>query len=178
MLLFILVVVAPSGSAEIYKYVDEQGNLIYSDRAPQGVEQLELPDIQLYSHPPLPEASKQADVEGESDGIETNYSQIRITSPGSEETVRDNSGNLSVAVSLEPALNLEAGDTLTLLMDGAVVSEGQTSSSIQLSGIDRGAHTLTASVVSKSGATRISSSSVRFYLMRASINFRKPKAQP
>jgi hypothetical protein len=66
---------------------------------------------------------------------------------------------------LEPGLNSDRGDQLALYMDGAQVSVGS-SPQFELNNIDRGTHTLKASVVDNGGKAIISSSPVSFTILR------------
>jgi hypothetical protein len=99
------------------------------------------------------------------------YQTVRIISPKPDTTVHDNSGNLAVTVAVSPLLYAGAGDRLTVLLDGKAVASGS-GQRFELSGIDRGSHTLRVQVKSADGRILAASPPLRFYMWRASRLFR------
>ena len=97
------------------------------------------------------------------------YVQLTITRPAADETIHDNSGNLTVEVTLSPALQGEQGHRIQLYLDGIAVGNP---SGLSLTEIDRGAHSLQAVVVDRDGRALIASAPVPFYMWRASALFR------
>jgi len=93
------------------------------------------------------------------------YTNIVIVTPANDTAIRVNTGNITVNVSLEPGLNHDRGDQIALYMDGNKVSEGS-ATQFNLDNIDRGTHTLKASVIDASGKAVISSTPVSFTLLR------------
>jgi hypothetical protein len=100
------------------------------------------------------------------------YTSLVITQPAAEETIHDNTGTLAVELALSPALQIEQGHRIKLLLDGTAMPVTGTTS-LTLTEIDRGAHTLQAAVVDQSGAVLIVSEPVSFYMWRASALFRR-----
>lgn len=100
------------------------------------------------------------------------YTSLVITQPAAEETIHDNTGTLAVELALSPALQIEQGHRIKLLLDGTVMPVTGTTS-LTLTEIDRGAHTLQAAVEDQSGAVLIVSEPVSFYMWRASALFRR-----
>jgi hypothetical protein len=85
--------------------------------------------------------------------------------PANEETVHDNEGNVVVQVAVSPTL--APGNRIVLLLDGRQVSR-QPGTTLALSGVERGTHTLQAQVVDTNGATLVASPPVTFYMWQAS----------
>lgn len=100
------------------------------------------------------------------------YTSLVITQPAAEETIHDNTGTLAVELALSPALQIEQGHRIKLLLDGTAMPVTGTTS-LTLTEIDRGAHTLQAAVEDQSGAVLIVSEPVSFYMWRASALFRR-----
>jgi hypothetical protein len=103
------------------------------------------------------------------------YTNISIIKPYLNETIRDNNGNIAVVIDLEPVLR--PGDHILLFMDDKEVVKGKTKTSFALNNVDRGSHTIRATVVDKTGAALISSKSVIFHLHRAIIKKKQDSAQ-
>lgn len=148
-------------SAEVYKKVNPDGSVEFTD-APKNEDATPVPlspmsTFKATPAPPIssaPKASKPSAVK---------YSNVSITSPANEETIRDNAGNLTVTASVTPSLKSE--HKMVLLDNGAAVSES-TSGSFTLSNVDRGAHTLSIQVQDSAGKVLISSNPVTVYLHR------------
>jgi hypothetical protein len=158
-----------SGSAlaqQIYRSVDESGNVVFSDQPPapgQEGEQVELGELNT-APPPEPRprpAPTQQKPEPAPDPTET------ITSPENETTIAMGPGNFSVSGSAEPPLG--PGERLQLFMDGEAVGPPQASASWGLQGVLRGPHDLVIRRMNNSGRTVAESGSVRVYVLRPSV---------
>ena len=102
--------------------------------------------------------------------------EIRILSPQQEETVHNNSGNVTVAVQAR----LGAGEHIRLLLDGSPQAPDSDRGIFALEGIDRGEHKLQALLMSDKDEILARSKTVTFYMWRASAQFptRKPPPPP
>jgi len=89
---------------------------------------------------------------------------ISIVSPASEETVHDNSGNVTVEV----AAQLNAGQRIRLLIDGAPAMPDSRDTTFRLQGVNRGEHTLEAVVLNDDEEVIANSGPVVFYMWQAS----------
>ena len=155
---------AVSTGDKIYTWVDEQGNRIYSDVPREGAEVMEIKKGTDYTPPDnsIPDwnSMKPKVVLNEGEA----YSHFAIVSPSNNATVRNNSGNVQVALDIRPKLN--KGDKIKLEIDGiAVDSSG--SSIISVSNVDRGTHTLVAYIVGAKGKVVATTSAVTIHVHRA-----------
>lgn len=168
--ILLLCVFAPA-SADIYRSVDENGNVVFSDTPSEGAEKIEVQEAQTVDSPDTrpfvyePPESEPA----------PRYRSVAISSPQDDESIRANSGNITIRMSVSPSL--KRGDKLVLLMDGKEVSAGS-STSVSLENVDRGSHSLQARVVGADGQTWVSSESVTFHLQRHSVQHPKPPPGP
>jgi hypothetical protein len=152
-------------AAEVYKWVDEEGNIVYSDQPRPGAEELENLEIQTYRAP------RERRLEPEPEPLApVKYESIGIVSPANDATIRDNSGNISVSVALTPPLMVERGHRLSFRLNGQAPGEPQTGTTFQFQNVDRGTHTLSVAVVDASGAVVGSSDGVVVHLHRATAN--------
>lgn len=151
----------------MYKWVDEKGNITYSDTPPEkDAEALEPP--MLNAMPTVKPSARPPTQEKEETEKQTQYILLQITAPANDATLRNNSGNISITLSLTPALNIKQGHYLSIMLDGNVVKDKLITPGASLNNIDRGTHILSASVKNRKGATLLSSSPVTVYLHRAS----------
>ena len=162
-LLIICLFFVYSTQAEVYKSVDENGNVVFTDKPGPDSEKVEVKEISVIEgpkHEPFeytPRNKKDEDGQG--------YKKLEITSPENDTAVRDNSGNVSVSVAIEPALNIEAGDKLVLYMDGGKAAEGVTTQ-FNVQNVDRGTHTFNVAVVDNGGKELKRSSTISFTIQR------------
>ena len=162
-------------SAQFYKSVDEQGNIIYSDTPTPGAEQLTPPPISTVDSLPKPEKSDETEAKPDEEAGEeaakkppTRYTKFSIVSPQNDATIWDNTGSVPVSLLLEPPLDTENGHSVWVYVDGrAVVRKGQ--SMVQpLSGIDRGAHKIRAEIKDEQRKTLKRSQNITVHMKRAS----------
>ncbi len=149
-----------STSAGIYRYVDENGNVHYSDKEQKGAEEVNLPAAVTYTPSTRSAASSGKAQPDKKQG----YTEMAIVNPKMNETIRSNDGDVQVSISLSPGLT--TGDSITLYLDGKEVAKGGAQTSLTLTGLDRGSHTLRASVFNPAGTAIISSRSIIFHLQR------------
>lgn len=148
--------------AEIYKQINPDGSVTFTD-VPSSKDEKPLPlkPMSTFKATPAPAISSTQ----QSTPASKKYTNVSITSPANEATIRDNAGNLTVMATVTPGL--QSGHKMVLLDNGATRAES-TSGSFKLSNIDRGAHTLTVQVQNRSGKTLLSSKPVTVYLHRHS----------
>ena len=162
-ILSLMLAVGAAQAQQIYKYTLSNGDVVYSDRPPpadQG-EEITLEPLQGFSRPPAPPLE---DSIAEKDEAETvGYEEFKVTSPVNDATIRDNGGNVRVSLSLTPGLR--NGHSIELMMDGQPIGSGK-STSVTLTEVDRGTHTVQAAVKDNEGKEIARSNSVIFHLKR------------
>ena len=160
------------GAQTIYKWVMPDGSIRYSDR-PQEEGAVKRQEITIETSRPEAEASPAAsipDPDGEEGGEESQpqafagYSSFEITSPAPDQSIRDNGGNVTIQLALEPSL--VDSHVIELFMDGTSLGTGRTTT-ITMTNVDRGTHTVQASIRDRSGARVATTGAVTFDLLRA-----------
>lgn len=179
-----MLLLASQVSAEIYKWVDAQGNVHYGDE-PQGAgakPMRQLPGLSTYSPPPLPTRKQLEEVKKEAarEGVEGNaqpqhpgYKELKIVSPENEGTVRSSPGEVPVFVALSPVLR--EGDYFRVILDGRMLPEHYSSTVIRLSNVDRGEHRVAVAVFGKDGNKLLQSATHKFYLHRTIARKKQPR---
>lgn len=165
-LLISLVLFATALSAAVYKWVDSDGNVYYSD-IPENpdAEPVDLPEFSRY-RPRLPEASSTGAAGSGQTNEQRGQRILEIVKPESEATIRNNQGMVPVVLLVNP--DLEQGQTLQLMLDGTPIQGTTTNTSMRLEGVVRGPHVLQARLLNEAGTTLASSDSIRFYMRQAS----------
>ncbi|MBT8113336.1 MAG: DUF4124 domain-containing protein [Gammaproteobacteria bacterium] len=159
---------AGNAQAEIYTCKDAKGNTVYTD-SPGGcanAEEVEVDTLPtLIPTKPLASSSSNRSTKKEED--KNPYTELVITSPSNEATIRDNQGNLTINFRVAPALQSRKGHKYVVTLDGAEVYSG-TSTITALKNVDRGTHSISVKIVDTSGSTKISATPVKVTLQRYS----------
>lgn len=164
--------------ARIYKIVDEDGNVVFTDLAPKdSSKSIEIDAHNIYT-PSTPAVAptnarnergqrrEEPDNEDENAESAAVYDTLHILTPADDEPVRENAGNLSVVVAASP--DLDSRHSVVILLDG-IVSANEPTTHIDLANIDRGTHVLTAQIVDATGNVLIASNPTSFHMIRVSI---------
>ncbi|MEH6568051.1 MAG: DUF4124 domain-containing protein [Halioglobus sp.] len=169
--LILLLTLPMTVAAQIYKTTDSQGNVVFTDKPSSAGKPVE--EVKLHTTntaPPPPDIPRPASAAAASDTEESEQSSytVGIASPANETTIPMGPGNFLLSATVEPSL--ASGEMLQLHMDGIPWGEPQASASWGLTNIFRGGHDFTVSVLGTDGAPLVSSTPVRIYVMRPSIN--------
>lgn len=163
--------------AQIYTWKDANGNTIYSDQPHPDATIIELPATNTVQPPAMPASAQSNDASSARNGSGQtaggHYRVLTIARPSDAEAIRSNEGTLGLTVNTDPPLS--SGHLMRVLMDGelrdeAVAGNGQPSQRLNLSGIDRGSHTLTAVIYDARGNLLQSSPAITVHLQRTSVN--------
>ncbi len=167
-----------SAGAEVYKYIDKEGNVVFTDKYTPNAEKLNLP-------PPAKGEKKQRKVDKKSKKTAaskdvpkkekpkfTGYKQFDLVSPSNDSVIRDNSGNLTLKIAIKPKLQTKLNHRLFVYLDGVRVKGAWTGDVVTLPNIDRGSHTVRVEVVDRSLSLRLMrTKTVIFHMKRASRFF-------
>lgn len=172
---FSLVAVASPSMAQVYKTVDEDGNVSYTDQPPaDGSKPIKLAPISVIEAPTYkkaPEATGDGTAEDGSEEVplrtlRKNYRDFAIISPQPEESVWQPDGPIPVAWSAGSAL-LE-GMQVTISVDGKTKAT-TTQSMVPVVGMERGEHTVTAVLRDAKNRTIATAKSVTFYIRQPNL---------
>jgi hypothetical protein len=153
-------------SATVYKWVDENGVVHYSDQPHENAEQVQLKAPQTYTAPKTPVGPRQAPRQAPSRPGAA-YQSCAISEPANDQ-VFTNTDTVTAGVTVQPAVR--PGDTAVVTLDGQRVpgvpaSGGQ----FTIQPVDRGTHSIQITVQDSSGATLCSSSAVTFHVQQPSL---------
>lgn len=163
LLLIILLAYPLLLSAQVYKHVDADGNVTFTDQPPPNSERIDIPVSN--TTPPPPVISRPA---AEPAATPTDYS-VAIMSPEPEAVIPRGPGNFSVSASVTPAPDTSM--QLQLIMDGDPWGAPQNQPQWNLTNIPRGTHVLQVAVIDSKGKHLTQSDPVTVYVFRPSVNF-------
>ncbi len=170
LLLVYTVLSATAAEKRIYKTVDADGNIVYTDLPPKEgrteVVAVGTPNV-FASDEAIPgvQNDESSPINDEPGDDPMFYTTLRIVSPANNMSIRGNDGSVQVGVDVDPGLI--NGHKLGLLLDGTRHLEGA-STSFTLNDLERGEHTLQVYIVHASGQVLQSSEPSIFHLQRYS----------
>lgn len=151
----------------IYRWVDADGLVHYSDVPRDGAEQVELQPAATFSLPPAATAAgSRASTAPEQSAAD--YEALAIVNPTAEETIW-NTGGL-VTVRMRPQPSLQPGHSLNLFFNGQPVRDKSPGAlTAELQDVARGEHTLTAEILDQNGKRLIAAEPVTFFYRQTSV---------
>jgi len=158
-----LLTLAAGSNAEIYKTVDKNGNVTFSDKAPEGGEAIDVKPANTL--PAITRPQQPADRAEDDDSI--SYSALNIVSPANDSSVDHGPGNFTVSVSVQP--ELDEDHRLRLYIDGAAHGRDSSKTSFSLTNVHRGTHTLQVRIIDAEGYSLMTSPTVSVHVFRPSV---------
>ncbi len=162
-------------TAGVYRWVDDQGQVHFSDQPSQGAKQVELRETSVYTPPADQQLESNVSRGGEeSEGAdpEFSYSSIAIVAPEADEPIRSNAGQVDISVELQPGL--QPGHLIRVFLDDTQAAEDLDTTQISLQDVDRGTHKLSVAVIDPEGRELKRSDTINFHVLRVAA----PRAQP
>jgi len=148
-------------SAEMYRWVDEKGDVHFSDKPLNE-------DSKSYTPPPIvtvpaestgnfiPQPAKKGPVR---------YKSVSITSPPNDQTFFSDTIDIKVTISISPGLDSASAHKLAFYVNGQLHGEGA-ELNYTLSNLPRGTYSLSAAVLDARGREIIRSETVSFHVKR------------
>ncbi|MDY6978303.1 MAG: DUF4124 domain-containing protein [Pseudomonadota bacterium] len=164
----LLLLSLPAVAADkVYKKVNPDGSVEYSDQPMEGSEELSVEQAPATRFEKSPDINYQPPQRQREDA--SRY-EVTITSPGNDESIRDNAGNVTLQGNVQPGL--QGGHQLRWTLDGEPLE--QTGATVSLTNVDRGTHTVRLEVVGRDATVLGASEPVTFHLLRRSITPQAP----
>jgi hypothetical protein len=165
LLLFVTLFLLTSVSAEVYRSLDENGNVIFTDKPSPDAEKIKIDKVQTISPPAVEDFEYTPPEKPATEG----YTKLEITSPQNNQTFTGGAGDVAVNILIEPALDTKQGDHLILTMDGEKQANSSPTS-FSFHNVDRGTHTMKVDIVNKGGKSLKSSATVTFFVIRPTVS--------
>ncbi|MGG2398167.1 DUF4124 domain-containing protein [Pseudomonas sp. SH1-B] len=166
-LLLCLLLAAPAALAQVYTYIDAEGNRVFTDKprsssaervilAPSNSVQLNQATPTVRVTPP-PAVTKPA----------VHYQVLRIIVPEPDASIHNGSGDMIVTLNSEPGLL--PGHSYRLLLDGEIQGDVSRSPVFSLQHVDRGTHQLAAEIIDSAGLIVERTPAQPFHMHRMSL---------
>ena len=151
-----------SGRTTVYKWVDANGVVHYSDQPHPNAQKLEVSGAQTFTAPPLPSSSYSPAPE-ETQPSGPAYQSCEITQPTDQQMLM-NVHQATAVVQTSPSLR--AGDEVRLFVDGKQVPGAGTSFTFP---VIRGQHSVEAVIQDNTGQIVCETSTVTFFVHQPSV---------
>ena len=163
-------VATAAASADVWRWVDENGTVHFSDTPVEGAEQIDVSEARRTTGARVgtpPPGRGGQDSDDETDEAAFAYESFEIASPGAEETLWNLEGVLNVSLALNPPL--QSGHQVRVYFDGTPrLVQG---TSFTLEEVWRGVHNIQTEVLDEPGRLMIRTQPNRFYVQQNTVAF-------
>jgi hypothetical protein len=178
-----LLLAAGTLTAQVYKTVDEEGNVTFTDQPPgDGSQPIELRPLSIIEAPTYQKPVKSTEEATEGEGgkemslgyMRKNYADFAIVAPQQEESVWHPEDVITVAWNAR--YQLQPGMQVTVSVDG-VRQTPTTEQVIAVTGLERGEHTVTAELTDAKNRRVAMAEPVTFFIRRPGL-YNRPRPTP
>jgi len=158
-----LCLLASLALAEIYKSIDENGKVIYTDnpRGNQKIEKVDLPAVN--SQPATPILQKKSAPEAKA-----TKTSLVIVSPANNAQIPTGQFEIPVRITVQP--KLAKGQRIQLMLNDKAFGQPTTQMNTVLRNVFRGEHQLSAALLDNKGRVLTKSSAITLYVQRQTVN--------
>ncbi|MBV4554516.1 DUF4124 domain-containing protein [Pseudomonas sp. SWRI102] len=162
-----LTLAALPGAAQVYTYIDAQGNRVFTDQPrPGNATKVEVPPGNRMATPPSATTSTATSEKPPAEPL-FRYEMLRLLIPEPDATIRSTAGEMIVTATSEPGL--QKGHRYRLLLDGKSTGEPRPSPVFALENIDRGTHHLAVEILDEQDRIVERTANQPFHMQRVSL---------
>jgi len=169
---FLLAVTVTPLTAQVYKVVDKDGNVTFTDQPPtDGSKPIKLAPISVIEAPTYEKAPEPTGEEGAEEGPSLSemrriYRDFAIISPEQDDSMLRSDGPIPVAWNVGAAL--QPGMQVTLFLDGKIHMT-TIQPMIPLSGLERGEHTVKAELRDSKNRIIATAGTITFFIRQPNL---------
>ncbi|MGO1692684.1 MAG: DUF4124 domain-containing protein [Marinobacter sp.] len=161
----LMLLIAAPVTAEVYRNVDAQGNVTFSDEPSKGAKEVKVKPVTTITLPKPQNVRETDKLRAEVKREGSVYESVSFTYPENEQAFHSGSGDVRFEMRSTPGL--ESGHKYEVTLDGQPVGQS-TSGSVTVSNVFRGSHEAGIHIVDNNGVQIKTGSSVRFTVHRPS----------
>lgn len=162
----LLATLAVPAAAEVYRHVDKDGNVTFSDEPGDGAEEVKVKPVTTVTLPKLKDVQdaprRTADEEERAP-----YENITFVAPSNDQAFHSGSGDMAFQVTSTPPLR--NGHKYEVALDGQPVGQS-TSGTVTVQNVFRGTHSAAVHIVDRNGIRIQTGESISFTIHRPSVN--------
>lgn len=177
---FLLLPLAAIQAGEIYKVVDEEGNVTFTDQRPNaGATPMDLPELSVIEStvevPETPTVNAQSETQAPTPReLRKQFRDFRITQPQQEETFWGTANTVVVSWGSSQPIPPDMGVVLYVNGEG---QRAPATGGVTLT-LDRGEHQVYAELRDARNRRIVTTETVTFFVKQHSVNFNRPAATP
>jgi len=152
--------------ADVYTYIDAEGNRVFTDQPHKNAKRVDIPPSNSTTGTPPKRPVQSSPAKAKYKPL-FRYQLLRVLVPEPDATVRSTPGDLIVTVTSDPAL--QPGHSYQLLVDGAPTAGPGRSPVFPLKNIDRGSHQLSVVILDENGKVLERTPNQPFHMQRISL---------
>jgi hypothetical protein len=162
---------------EIWEWTDANGVRHFSDSPAPGARRVTVAAPTPATPPPATArpATSAAAAASSNQPAAVEYTRLEIWQPENGASFFEPDVTIGVRIRSEP--DLARGDRLLTYLDGKLIDGSENATEVTLSGLERGAHSITSVILDSRGNERIRSSPVVFHMKQTTVNGPNPNAQ-
>lgn len=162
----LILLMAGPVAAKVYRNVDAQGNVTFSDEPTKGAEAVEVKPVTTITLPKPKNVNQSEKLREEVEREGSVYESVSFTYPENDQAFHSGSGDVRFEMHSTPSLKPNHKYEVTL--DGQPVGQS-TSGSISVDNVDRGTHEAGVYVVDANGVQVKTGTPIRFTVHRPSV---------
>lgn len=147
----------------VYKRVNPDGTVEYSDKRLEGGNVIKVPKGSTFTPSGELKAKSSANSEGDLSAKKIDY-ELAIVEPTDDQAIRSNNGNVSFRATLSPS-QLQEGYRIAWYLDEQEIPQ-LNGLVAKMKNVDRGTHQLQVNIVDDKGNITASSETISFHLLR------------
>jgi hypothetical protein len=163
-----LLLAVTASAATLYRWVDSNGVVHYSDRPAPGATPINVQSAQTFPAQPAAPATQRSATAASAQPAAA-YETLELWKPENDETFINTANVVEARLRVEP--DLQPGHSIWLYLDGKRVDGlPQAGETFTLNEVWRGTHTLNAVITDRSGQALIRSQTVTFHVQQNNVN--------
>ena len=175
--LILLTFTAYNAVAEVFKTINPDGSISYSDVQTDNAEAVTLPELTPVPAVKLPK-KKVANATEKDKKKALPYKSFSLNSPKDQATIFSNTGSVNLSLAIKPSLQTKFKHSISASLDGKTVKNNLTSASFQLNNLDRGKHTISAQILDADKKVLKSSKTITVYIKQHSSLHNQTPSNP
>ncbi len=161
-----LLILASAAHAEVYRHVDEYGNVTFSDEPIDGGETIDVKPVTTITLPKLETVNQSDQLREIVEEEGALYESVSFSRPENNQAFHSGNGNVTFEVASSPGL--QQGHKYEVTLDGQPVGQA-TSGRLTVNNIDRGTHEARVHIVDKNGVLVKTGAPISFTVHRPSV---------
>lgn len=162
----LLLLAATAAHGEVYRHVDAQGNVTFSDEPMAGGEQVRVKPVTTITLPKPEVVRETSQLREKVEREGAAYQSLSFVRPENDQAFHSGSGDVTFEVRSSPGL--KPGHKFEITLDGQPVGQGS-SGSVTVNNIDRGSHQAVVHIVDDKGVQVKTGPAIRFTVHRPSL---------